>query len=126
MLEYDTNVYFRDNGKTDGITGDYTHVKLFKSALEDNILYRDWKPAHPIFLYHTEEDEVVVFQNYRNCLDAWKGSEYVHGRIYKGTTHTHVNYGSVFYMMHCGVGISAILDGKAGNFPFEHTIKDIL
>ena len=126
MLEYYTNVYFRDNGKTDGITGDYTHVKLLKSALEDNILYRDWKPAHPIFLYHTEEDEVVVFQNYRNCLDAWKGSKYVHGRVYKGTTHTHVNYGSVFYMMHCGAGISAILSGRADSYPFEDTISDIL
>ena len=129
MLEERTYEYFRDNGNSEKINSspnNYTHAKLLKSALEDNILYRDWKPAHPIFLYHTEEDEVVVFQNYRNCLDAWKGSKYVHGRIYKGITHTHVNYGSVFYMMHCGAGISAILNGRADSYPFEGKIYDIL
>ena len=129
MLEEHTYEYFRDNGNSEKINSspnNYTHAKLLRSALEDNILYRDWKPAHPIFLYHTEEDEVVVFQNYRNCLDAWKGSKYVHGRIYKGITHTHVNYGSVFYMMHCGAGISAILNGMADSYPFEGEINDIL
>ena len=129
MLEEHTYEYFKSNGNSEKINSspnNYTHAKLLRSALEDNILYRDWKPAHPIFLYHTEEDEVVVFQNYRNCLDAWKGSKYVHGRIYKGITHTHVNYGSVFYMMHCGAGISAILNGRADSYPFEGTIYDIL
>ena len=125
LLEYETYVYFRDKGNPVGINGDYTHAKILWSALEDNILYRDWTPSHPIFLYHTQEDEVVVVQNFNNCLKAWEGSKYVKGAIYDGSTYTHVNYGSVFFMRHCGEGISAILNGKEGDYPFRRVIDGI-
>ena len=123
LLEYYTNVYFRDNGNPVGIIGDYSHAKVLWSALEDNILYRDWTPAHPIFLYHTEEDEVVPVSNMRKCLEAWSGSDMVKAAIYKGGTSSHVNYGSVYYMLHCGEGISAILDNKVDDYSFQRIIN---
>ena len=124
MLEYFTVFYFRDKGKPLGVGSDkdYVHTKVLWDALKDNVLYLDWTPAHPIFLYHTEEDEVVVVDNYRNCIKEWEGSKYVKGAIYKGSTYTHVNYGSVFFMRHCGEGISAILDGKVDDYDFNTII----
>ena len=119
LLEYYTHIYFRDNGKPFNVSGDYTAAETFWKALEDNILYRDWTPAHPIFLYHTEEDEVVVVDNYRNCLNKWKGSDMVKGTIYKGRTETHVSYGSYFFMFHCGEGIKAIFNNESHKYPFE-------
>ena len=101
-------------------------MEALEASLEDNVLYRDWTPAHPIFLYHTEEDEVVVVENYRNCLKAWEGSDMVKGTIYKGATETHVSYGSYFFMFHCGEGISAILGNKVDEFPFDRVDKGYL
>ena len=115
LLEYYTNSYFWTGGV--GINGDYTAAKALYAALEDNILYRNWNPAHPIFLYHTEDDEVVVIDNYHNCMKAWKDSNMVKGTIYKGNTKTHVSYGSYFYMLHCGEGIKAIFDNKVDKYP---------
>ena len=126
LLEYYTYIYFRDNGKPINVIGDYTAAKELWGALEDNVLYRDWTPSHPIFLYHTEEDEVVVIDNYWNCLEAWKGSDMVKGTIYKGATETHVSYGSYFFMYHCGEGISAIFDGKAGDYEFSRIDKGLM
>lgn len=101
-------------------------MKTLEAALKDNVLHLDWTPAHPIFLYHTEEDEVVVVENYRNCLKAWEGSDMVKGAIYNGTTETHVSYGSVFFMLHCGEGIKAIFDNKVDDYEFDRVITGIL
>ena len=120
LLEYYATFYFRDNIRREDVSGNnYTAAKVLWAALEDNVLYRDWTPAHPLFLYHTEEDEVVVVENYRNCIKAWEGSNMVKGTIYKGRTYTHVSYGSYFFMIHCGEGIKAILDGKVDKYPFN-------
>ena len=115
LLEYYTNFYLWDGGVS--VNGDYTAAKALYAALEDNILDRNWNPAHPIFLYHTEEDEVVVVDNYHKCMNAWKDSNMVKGTIYKGSTKTHVSYGSYFYMLHCGEGIKAIFDNKVDTYP---------
>ena len=94
-------------------------IVQLEKALNDNVLWKNWTPEHPIFLYHTEEDEVVVVENFRNCLEAWKGSDMVKGAIYKGRTHTHVNYGKVFFMRTCSEGIKAIFNNKADKYDFE-------
>lgn len=101
-------------------------MKAIEGALKDNVLYRDWTPAHPIFLYHTEEDEVVVVENYRNCLKAWEGSDMVKGTIYKGATETHVSYGSYFFLYHCGDGIRAILSDSVDDYEFDRIQHGIL
>jgi hypothetical protein len=75
-------------------------------------------------MYHTEEDEVVVVENYRKCLEAWEGSDMVKGKIYKGNTETHVSYGSVFFMVHCDFGICSIFDGTYTSQKFDATIRD--
>lgn len=114
--------WFRSNGtnsKSD-------KCEALKGALNDNVLYNDWKPAHPIFMFHTEEDEVVVVENYRKCLEAWEGSDMVKGKIYKGTTETHVSYGSVFFIKHCDYGMCAILDGTYTNHEFDGKIYDLV
>lgn len=100
-------------------------MEALRRALEDNILYRDWTPAHPIFLYHTNEDEVVVVENFNNCLAAWEGSNMVKGAIYKGSTHTHVNYGKVFFMRNCTEGITAIFTESEAKYPFRREITGI-
>ena len=122
LLDYDAHQYFLWGGRPQYLTGDYKATKALIQALEDNVLYRDWTPAHPIFLYHTEDDEVVVIDNYWQCLKAWEGSDMVKAAIYKGATETHVSYGSYFYLFHCGQGIKAILDGKADEYPFSRTV----
>ena len=94
-------------------------IVQLEKALNDNVLWKNWTPEHPIFLYHTEEDEVVVVENFRNCLKAWEGSDMVKGAIYKGRTHTHVNYGKVFFMRTCSEGIKAIFNNKADKYDFE-------
>ena len=94
-------------------------IVQLEKALNDNVLWKNWTPEHPIFLYHTEEDEVVVVENFRNCLKAWEGSDMVKGAIYKGRTHTHVNYGKVFFMRTCSEGIKAIFNNKAHEYDFE-------
>ena len=94
-------------------------ILQLEKALNDNVLWKNWTPEHPIFLYHTEEDEVVVVENFRNCLKAWEGSDMVKGAIYKGRTHTHVNYGKVFFMRTCSEGIKAIFNNKADKYEFE-------
>lgn len=121
ILERNTYDYFSYSGNSYEIKQypeRYAHAKVLWSALEDNVLHLDWKPAHPIFLYHTEEDEVVVYQNFSRCLDAWIDSDYVKGTIYKGTTYTHVSYGTVFYLFHCRSAISAILNNETNEYPF--------
>ena len=125
VLQDDCLTYFQF-GRKPKSEERYEAMKAFESALGDNVLYRDWTPSHPIFLYHTEEDEVVVVENYKNCLKAWEGSDVVKGTIYKGATETHVSYGSYFFMMHCGEGINAILGGNVKDFPFERIDKGIL
>lgn len=100
-------------------------LQAFNAALEDNVLYRNWTPAHPIFLYHSVADEVVVLENYQNCLNAWAGSDMVKGTRYKGLTQTHVNYGSVFFLLHCDEGINAILDNNVDNFKFDRLLYGI-
>ena len=77
-------------------------------------------------MFHTEEDEVVVVENYRKCLEAWEGSDMVKGKIYKGTTETHVSYGSVFFMKHCDYGMCAILDGTYTDHEFDGKIHDLV
>ena len=98
-------------------------IVQLEKALNDNVLWKNWTPEHPIFLYHTEEDEVVVVENFRKCLEAWEGSDMVKGAIYKGRTHTHVNYGKVFFMRTCSEGIKAIFNDKADDYAFEREIK---
>ena len=100
-------------------------LQAFKAALEDNVLYRDWTPAHPIFLYHSVADEVVVFENYQNCLNAWTGSDMVKGTRYNGLTKTHVNYGSIFFLLHCDEGLNAILDNNVDKFKFDRLLYGI-
>ena len=100
--------------------------EALNAALNDNVLHNDWEPNHPIFLFHTEEDEVVVSENYKNCLNAWEGSDMVKGAIYKGSTYTHVSYGKYFFMYHCGEGIKAILDGKTGDYGFDRIVNGIM
>lgn len=123
VLERESHEYFYWGGRPQFLTGDYKATKALIQALEDNVLHRDWTPAHPIFLYHTEEDEVVVIDNYQECLKAWEGSDMVKAAIYKGATETHVSYGKYFYLFHCGQGIKAILNGKVDDYPFSRTIK---
>ena len=100
-------------------TNNRAPILQLEKALNDNVLWKNWTPEHPIFLYHTEEDEVVVVENFRNCLKAWEGSDMVKGAIYKGRTHTHVNYGKVFFMRTCSEGIKAIFNNKADKYEFE-------
>ena len=100
-------------------TNNRAPILQLEKALNDNVLWKNWTPEHPIFLYHTEEDEVVVVENFRNCLKAWEGSDMVKGAIYKGRTHTHVNYGKVFFMRTCSEGIKAIFNNKADEYAFE-------
>ena len=123
ILDNDAFLYIMHGGKPHLLPNkDYTKVKDLIQALEDNVLYRDWTPAHPIFLYHTREDEVVVVDNYEKCLEAWSGSDMVKGTIYIGRTETHVSYGSYFYIAHCGEGIRAIFDGKVGDYSFNRNL----
>lgn len=100
-------------------TNNRAPILQLEKALNDNVLWKNWTPEHPIFLYHTEEDEVVVVENFRNCLKAWEGSDMVKGAIYKGRTHTHVNYGKVFFMRTCSEGIKAIFNNEAHEYEFE-------
>lgn len=101
-------------------------LTALKAALNDNVLHNDWQPAHPCIMYHTEADEVVTIENYYECLKAWKGNSYVKGSKYRGTTETHVNYGSLFYMCHDGPGINAVLSGKYKDYNFDGVINDVL
>lgn len=101
-------------------------LTALKAALNDNVLHNNWQPAHPCIMYHTEADEVVTIENYYECLKAWKGNSYVKGRKYRGTTETHVNYGSLFYMCHDGPGINAVLSGKYKDYNFDGVINDVL
>ena len=65
-------------------------------------------------------------ENYRNCLKAWEGSDMVKGIIYKGATETHVNYGSYFFMVHCGDGIRAIFSDDVDDYEFDDIDNGIL
>lgn len=106
-------------------TNNRAPILQLEKALNDNVLWKNWTPEHPIFLYHTEEDEVVVVENFRNCLEAWEGSDMVKGAIYKGRTHTHVNYGKVFFMRNCSEGIKAIFNNKTDEYGFEREVTGI-
>ena len=49
----------------------------------------------------------------------------VKGAIYKGSTHTHVNYGKVFFMRNCTEGIAAIFTESEAKYPFRREITGI-
>ena len=101
-------------------------LTALKAALNDNVLHNDWQPAHPCLMYHTEADEVVTIENYYECLKAWQGNSYVKGIKYRGTTETHVSYGSYFYMMQDGYGIDDLLDGDLDDYEFDGVDNGIL
>lgn len=125
MMNKDCWMYFLHGRHFSPDTNVRKALYALEKALNDNVLHSNWTPEHPIFLYHTNEDEVVVVENFNNCLSAWEGSSMVKGAIYKGRTHTHVNYGKVFLMKHCTEGINAIFDGKADKYPFRREITGI-
>lgn len=83
-------------------------MKALTEALNDNILYNGWEPKHPTFLIHSQGDEVVPIDNYDACITAWPSGQYVKGVRYKGHTQSHVNFGSIFYLEHSGMGTLAI------------------
>lgn len=97
-----------------------------KEALNDNVLHNGWQPARPCLMYHTEADEVVTIDNYYACLKAWEGNTYVKGIKYRGTTETHVSYGSYFYMCQDGYGIDDLLDDDLGDYEFDGVDNGIL
>ena len=101
-------------------------LTALKAALNDNVLHNDWQPAHPCLMYHTEADEVVTIENYYECLKAWQGNSYVKGIKYRGTTETHVSYGSYFYMNQDGYGIDDLLDGDLDDYEFDGVDNGIL
>ena len=101
-------------------------LTTLKAALNDNVLYNNWEPAHPCLMYHTEADEVVTIENYTECLKHWEGSSYVKGTRYRGTTETHVSYGSYFFMRQDGYGIAAILNGETDKYKFDDVASGIL
>lgn len=121
VMDYDTHMYFKYDGKPQFLNGDYTATKALIEALNDNALYRDWTPSHPIFLFHNYHDEVVVINNYHKCLEAWEDSDKVKGIIYNGPTQTHVSHGKIFFMLHCGEGIKAIFDNTYKEYKFNET-----
>lgn len=94
-------------------------MEALMGALNDNVLYNDWTPAHPIILFHTYHDEVVPIENYRSCLNSWENSPNVKGVRYMGLTMYHVAYGKAFYVRHCGWGIESILGEDLSEFQFD-------
>ena len=60
------------NGKQD--PAHKAKMEALVAALKDNVLYDNWNPATHTFLFHTPDDEVVPFVNYKNCMEAWNGS----------------------------------------------------
>ena len=94
-------------------------MKAIEAALKDNVLHLDWKPALPIFLYHSIHDEVVTLENYTECLKSWEGSDMVKGTRYNGFTKYHVNYGKIFYNAHFDTGLISIIRGTTDKYKFD-------
>jgi hypothetical protein len=117
--------YFKDNTLPED-EEKQSAMKALNEALNDNVLHTDWLPAHPIFLYHTNADEVVTIDNYNACIKKWTGSDMVKGIRYNGTTETHVSYGSYFFMMHEGQGIKAIFDGTTNKYGLDQVDNGLL
>lgn len=95
--------------------------EALSSALKGNVLHHGWAPQHPIFIVHSQGDEVVPIQNYDACLNAWKGSSKVKGIRYKGVTQSHVNFGSYYYMIHAGMATVAIFSNTTDVHFFDRT-----
>lgn len=109
------------NGKTDAIYKE--KIEALTAALNDNVLYKNWNPKHPIFVIHSTGDEVVPFVNYTNCLDAWENTSkhYVAGIRYAGATQSHVAFGKYFYLFHEGMAIVAIFTNTISLHMFDRT-----
>ena len=100
-------------------------LKAIEAALMDNVLHLGWKPAHPIFLYHSIHDEVVTLENYTECIKSWEGSDMVKGTRYNGFTKYHVNYGKIFYNIHFDTGLISIIRGKTDKYEFDRIDNSI-
>lgn len=83
---------------------------LYK-ALEMNVLHKDWTPSHPMFVVHSQEDEVVPFANYEVCRDISAWNSKFKGIQYAGRTQSHVNFGKYFFMLHSGMATVALFSG---------------
>ena len=80
-----------------------------QDALEKNNLTQGWLPQHPIFVFHSEADEVVPFVNYQNAELAFSQTGYFRGIILKDSSATHKNSGSMFYLVKEGSYFKSIL-----------------
>lgn len=66
-------------------------------ALEmNNLTQGGWMPQHPLFVFHSEHDEVVPIVNYKNINCS---PDYFTGIIYTSESGTHEATGTTFYFL---------------------------
>ena len=121
VLRPEVIAYFK-NGSVE--TPYMAKMTALHDALEQNNLSQGWQPQHPIFVFHSEKDEVVPLVNYEKVELAFSPTSFFRGIINKSSVANHKNTRTIFYLVKEGFYFKSILsDTWEKDYP-DHKIYE--
>lgn len=106
VLRPEVVAYFK-NGSVE--TPYMAKMTALHDALEKNNLSQGWQPQHPIFVFHSEKDEVVPFVNFEKVELAFSPTGFFRGIAYKSSVANHKNTRTIFYLVKEGAYFKSLL-----------------